>query len=105
MLDVDDYVNNDKDAESAADSYYTYIGEELNFPDAEENAVYGRAKKWVRNDDGQAMDALNRNPFLDTIKYEVEYLDGCIEEITTNQIAKNMVSHIDSQGNHFLLLK
>ena len=25
--------------------------------------------------------------------------------MTTNQVTKNMLSHIDSQGNHFLLLK
>ena len=40
MLDVDDYVNNAEDAEAAADSYDTYIGAELNFPDADGNAVY-----------------------------------------------------------------
>ena len=40
MLDVDDYVNNAEDAEAAADSYDTYIGAELNFLDADGNAVY-----------------------------------------------------------------
>ena len=40
MLDVDDYVNNAENAEAAADSYDTYIGAELNFPDADGNAVY-----------------------------------------------------------------
>ena len=38
-------------------------------------------------------------------KYEVEYLDGYIEEMTNNQISENMLSQIDSQGYHFFLLK
>ena len=105
MLDVDDYVNNAEDAEAAADSYDTYIGAELNFPDADGNVVYGRVKKRVQNNDGQAVGIVNRNPLLDTSKYEVEYFDGYVEEMTTNQIAENMLSQIDSEGNHFLLLK
>ena len=51
---VDNYVNNSEDAKSAADSYDTYIGVELNLPDANRNAVYGRVKKQVWNDDGQS---------------------------------------------------
>ena len=38
-------------------------------------------------------------------KYGVEYIDGYIEEMTTNQISGNMLSQIDSQGNNFLLIK
>ena len=50
MINVDDYVKNDKDVESAAYSHDTYIGVDLNFPDYDRNAVYGRAKKKVWND-------------------------------------------------------
>ena len=42
---------------------------------------------------------------LDRIKLYIEYLSGYIEEITANQISENILSQIDSQGNHFLLLK
>ena len=45
MLNVDNYVNNAKDAEAAADSYDTYISAQLNFPDDDDNAVYGRVNK------------------------------------------------------------
>ena len=71
MLDVDDYVKNEEDAESAADSYGNYIGAELNLPDDDRNAVYGRIKKRVWNDDGQAAGVINWNPLLDMSKYEV----------------------------------
>ena len=51
---MDDYVNNPEDAEAASASYDTNIGLELNVSDANRNAVYGRVKKQVWNDDGQS---------------------------------------------------
>ena len=43
-----------------------YIGADLNFPDADWNSVYGSIKKWVWNNDGQAVGVVIRNLFLDT---------------------------------------
>ena len=77
----------------------------MNLPDADRNAVYGCVKKIVQNDDGQAVGVVNWNPLLDTSKYKVEYLDGYIEVMTTNQNAKNMALHIDFEDNYLLLLK
>ena len=51
MINVDDYVKNDKDVEAVAYSNDTYVGVELNFPDYDRNAVYGHVKKTVWNDD------------------------------------------------------
>ena len=45
MLDSYDYVNNDKDAKAAAYPYDTYIGAEMNFPDADGDSLYRRVKK------------------------------------------------------------
>ena len=100
-----DHVKNSEDAEAAEDSYDTYICAELNSPDADGNAVYGRVNKCFWNHYGKAIIVVNWNPFFDMNKYEVEYLDGYIEEMTNNQISGNMLSHIDSQCNHFLFLK
>ena len=91
MLNMDDYWNNYEDAEAAEDSYDTYIITDLNLPDADGNEVCGRVKKRFRNDDGQAVDVVNRNPLIDRIKYEVEYLGGYVEEITTNQYFRSIV--------------
>ena len=38
------------------------------------------------------------------ITYKVEYIDCYIKEMTTNQIDKNKLSHIDSQVNHLIFL-
>ena len=105
MIDVYYYVNNYKDAEAALYSYDTYIGVDLRFPDDNRNALYELFKKRVWNDDGQAIGVVNQNLWLDMSKYKVEYLDGYIDKMTTNQIDENMLSHIDPQCNQFLLLK
>ena len=105
MINVYDYVNNSKYAEAAADTYDTYIGPDLNFPDANGNALNGSVKIRFRNNYGQAVGVVNQNPLLDTSKYDVEYLDNYIEEMDTNQIAKNMLSRIESQGDHLFLIK
>ena len=76
---MDEYVNNYEYAESAVDPYDTYTSVELNSSDANGNALYGRVKKLVRNNDRQSAGIVNRSPLIDTIKYEVEYLDGYIE--------------------------
>ena len=68
ILYVDDYVNNSEHAKSAADSYDTDIGADLNFPYVDGNAVYGSVKKQVCNYDGQAVGVVNQNPLLDTIR-------------------------------------
>ena len=96
MLDLYHYVKNDKNSDGVADSYDTYIGSEKNFPYANGNAVYGSVNKRVWNDDGQDVGVVIWNLFIDTSKYEVDYLDGYIEEMTTKQIAKNILSQIDS---------
>ena len=59
MLDVDDYVNNIKDAESSLDSYDNYIGIELNSLDADVNEVYIKFRKRVWIDDGQSVGIVN----------------------------------------------
>ena len=45
MLDMDHYVNNSYDAESAVDSYNTYFGADLDFRDDDGNTVHRRVKK------------------------------------------------------------
>ena len=105
MLDVDEYLNNATHGYSAADSYETYIGVELNFPDSDGNPVRVVVRKRINNNDGDPVGVVRRNPILNTSRYEVQYLDGFVEEMTSNQIADNMLSQVDSVGNHFLLIQ
>jgi hypothetical protein len=45
------------------------------------------------------------NPILDTITYNVEFLDGRSEEYTVNVIAENVYAQRDEEGNQFLVLQ
>ena len=46
----------------------------------------------------------NANPILDTREYVIEMPDGSVAEYTTNVIAENLYSQVDSEGRQFLLL-
>ena len=48
---------------------------------------------------------MNRNPLINTMKYEVYYLDGFVEEMTVDQIAENMLLQVKYEGDDLLLIK
>ena len=43
------------------------------------------------------------NPRLNTRVYEVEYLDGNKESLYENNIAENIFSQVNKEGNRFVL--
>ena len=43
------------------------------------------------------------NPILDTIVYEVEYLDGNKASLSANTIAANIFSQVDEEGDIFVM--
>ena len=47
----------------------------------------------------------NENPLLDTRQYAVEFKDGRSESLSANQIAQNLYSQLDEEGNSYLLLE
>ena len=44
-----------------------------------------------------------KTPYLDTIVYEVKYVDGHKSLLTANAIAQNMFSQVDDKGNIHVL--
>jgi hypothetical protein len=46
----------------------------------------------------------NSNPLLDTWEYEVEFLDGSIDVLTSNTIAEALYSQGDQEGNSYAVL-
>ena len=69
MLDIDEYVNKNTDAETAADSYGTYIRSDLTFPDSDENTVQEVVMKSIRKNGREHVGVLNLNPLFYTGKY------------------------------------
>ena len=55
-------------------------------------------KRRAINPDGTPVGIPNKNPLLDTRKFEVEYRGGTIEIIPANVIAENIMSQVDEQG-------
>jgi hypothetical protein len=53
---------------------------------------------------GEPVSCAHANPFFDTRKYEVEFIDGTIEQYATNVIANNMCAQVDNKVNMFQLL-
>ena len=87
-------MNKATDTEAESDSYDTYINAELKFPNSDGNPVQGVVRKRIRNNYGEPVYFVNCNPLLDTSKYELQYLDGFMENMASNQIADNTVSKV-----------
>jgi len=67
-------------------------------------AVHAKVKKRVYDEDGNPVGRANTNPLLDSRKYEVEYVDGSIEELTANLIAENLIAQVDEEGQRQMML-
>ena len=65
---------------------------------------YAKVTKRLRDTNGLPISTSNDNPILDTMLYEVEYLDGHRASLTANTIAKNIFSQVDEEGNRHVLL-
>ena len=57
-----------------------------------------------RNYDGTLVGTSNRNPFLDTRTYLVDFGDGSYHEYSTNVIMESLYEQVDDDGNNSMLL-
>ena len=64
----------------------------------------GIVKQRKRDNDGNLIGRSHSNPLLDTSIYDVEFTDGSIESFSANIIAESIFSHVDEEGNPFVLL-
>ena len=55
--------------------------------------------------DGRPIGFPSNNPLTDTRKYQVEYEDGTIEELTTKVITENLFAEYSPVGNEFLFME
>ena len=92
-------MNNNTDAEEEDDSYDAYIRSELRLPNSDGNPVWGTTLNRIRNNYGDPVGVVNHTPILNTNKYELQYMDYFMEDITANHITENMLFQVDSGGN------
>jgi hypothetical protein len=48
-------------------------------------------------DDSEPVGTAHMKPLLDSCKYEVEYADGYVEELTADLIAKNIIVQVGEE--------
>jgi hypothetical protein len=73
-----------------------YIGMELALPRGDDGEmIHARVTKRMRNEEGQPIGTAHNNPLLDSRRYEIEYIDGNVEELTANIIAENIIAQVD----------
>jgi hypothetical protein len=66
--------------------------------------MHATVRKQVRDEDGMPVGRAHTNPLMDSRKYEVEYLDGHVEELTANLIAENLISQVDEEGRRQMMM-
>ena len=76
---------------------------EVALPLDTEGPEFARVTKRPKDANGLPMGKSNENPILDTIIYEVEYVDGHKASLTSNAISQNMFAQFDDEGNRHVL--
>ena len=72
---------------------------------AEEGQVSGKVTKRALSPDGKVTGKYDDNPYLNSIRYEVELEDGRIKEYGANIIAENMLTQVNSDGFSLMLME
>lgn len=58
----------------------------------------GTVKRRALGPDGKVVGTYDENPMVNTMVYEVEFMDGTIQEYSANLIAENMLTQVDEEG-------
>ena len=61
--------------------------------------------KILRDKDGMPIDRDHNNPIIDTRIYQVYYKDGHKASLAANEIANNMFSKVNREGNRHVLFQ
>ena len=71
----------------------------------DEHLAQGKVRRCALGPDGTVVSSCSDNPMLNLIVCEVKFPDGQVKEHTTNVIAENMPSQIDSEGHSATLME
>ena len=75
-----------------------YIGAQVVLPGKDGIEVLCKVKGRKRDSSGNLIGERNNNPILDTHIFQVEHLDGWVEEYATNMITESLMSKVDDEG-------
>ena len=92
--EVDDYT---------PDTVDNYLQAEVLIP-RNGDLVMAKVIRRMRDGEGKPLGKRSSNPILDTREYKLEFTDGTLDTFTANQIAENIYSQIDEEGQHHILM-
>ena len=69
-----------------------------------ENFAQGKVIGRKRDNEGNPIGRVSAQPVVDTRRYEVEFGDGEITDITANLIVEPMYAQVDLEGNDTFLM-
>jgi hypothetical protein len=82
-----------------------YIGMEIAMARGGDGTlIHAKVQRRVTDEEGIAVGTSHSNPLLDSRRYEVEFADGHIDELTANIIAENLLSQVDEEGRRQMML-
>jgi hypothetical protein len=82
-----------------------YVGMELALTrGGEGEPLHARVRGRLHDEEGNPIGHAHHNPLLDSRKYEVEYVNGYVEELTANVIAENLIAQVDDEGRRQMML-
>ena len=83
-----------------------YVGMELALSRGDEGETKKHAivKRRLIDQDGKPIGNASANPLFDSRRYEIEYVDGYVEELTANIIAENLIAQVDEEGRRQMML-
>ena len=70
-----------------------------------EEYIMGKVRRRALGPDGNTIRKYDNNPYLNSVMYEVEFIDGQVKEYGANIIAENMLSQIDSDRYSLMLME
>ena len=70
-----------------------------------EDYITGKVRRRALGPDRNIIRNYDNNPYLNSVMYEVEFIDGQVKEYGANIIAENMLSHVDSNGYRLMLME
>ena len=103
-IDIEDSVDSQGRLMNQLPAYDNLLNAEI-MVQAEEGQVSGKVIKQALGLDGKVIGKYDDNPYLNSIMYEVELVDGRIKEYRANIIAENMLTQVDSDGFSLTLME
>ena len=95
--DIEDSVDSSRGLLNQLLAYDQLLNAEVQLLLDDEIAM-GKVVHWVLGPEGIVVSKYDDNPILNSMTYEVEFVDGQVRDYSANVIAETMLSRVDSEG-------